>query len=42
MPQLISTKIDEFFNLSVLRADGSLEIYPLRELLERYHLEVNQ
>jgi hypothetical protein len=40
-PKLISTKIDEFFNLAVLREDGSLEIYPLRELVDRYHAMVS-
>jgi hypothetical protein len=42
MPQLVSTKIDEFFNLTVLRSDGSLEIIPLREAFDRYHSEINK
>jgi hypothetical protein len=39
MPQLVSSKIDENYNLVILRSDDSLEIIPLREAFERYHVE---
>jgi hypothetical protein len=39
MPQLISSKIDENYNLVILRKDNSLEILPLREAFERYDEE---
>jgi hypothetical protein len=42
MPKLISSKIDENYNLVILRADDSLEIIPLREGYERYHHETSE
>jgi hypothetical protein len=41
VPKIISTKIDEHYNLVVLRSGGLLEIIPLREAFERYHAEVS-
>jgi hypothetical protein len=34
--KIVSTKVDENFNLVVLRSDDTLEIFPLREGFERY------
>jgi hypothetical protein len=42
VPRLVSSKIDENYNLSILRSDDSLEIIPLREAFERYDSEVNR
>jgi hypothetical protein len=42
VPQLVSSKIDENYNLIILRSDDSLEIIPLREAFERYHWEVGE
>jgi hypothetical protein len=42
MPQLLSSKIDENYNLVILRSDDSLEIIPLREGYERYHSETHE
>jgi hypothetical protein len=39
VPRLLSSKIDENYNLTILRSDDSLEIIPLREAFERYHSE---
>ncbi len=39
MPKLISSKIDEHYNLTLLREDKSLEIIPLREAFERFFNE---
>jgi hypothetical protein len=41
MPQLVSSKIDENYNLTILRSDNSLEIIPLRAAFERYHSETS-
>jgi hypothetical protein len=42
MPQLVSSKIDENYNLVILRSDDSLEIIPLREGYERYYSETRE
>ncbi len=39
MPKIVSTKIDQEFNLSILRSDNSLEIIPLRAAFENYHAQ---
>jgi hypothetical protein len=41
-PQLVSSKIDEHYNLIILRSDNSLEIIPLREAFERLFSEINK
>jgi hypothetical protein len=41
VPQLVSSKIDEHYNLIILRSDDSREIIPLREAFERYNLETS-
>jgi hypothetical protein len=41
VPRLLSSKIDENYNLTILRSDDSFEIIPLREAFERYHSEVS-
>jgi hypothetical protein len=42
MPQLVSSKIDENYNLTILRADDSLEIIPLRDAFERFWNETGE
>jgi hypothetical protein len=42
MPQLISSEIDENYNLTILRSDNSLEIIPLRDAFERFYLETSE
>ncbi len=39
MPKLVNSKIDENYNLTLLRSDNSLEIIPLRENFERFFAE---
>jgi hypothetical protein len=39
MPQIVNSKIDEYYNLTVLRSDNSLEIIPLRPAFERFFAE---
>jgi hypothetical protein len=41
MPRLVSSEIDENYNLTILRSDNSLEIIPLRPAFERFLLETN-
>jgi hypothetical protein len=40
--RFVNSKIDENYNLTILRADNSLEIIPLREAFERYHRETSE
>jgi hypothetical protein len=42
MPQLVSSEIDANFNLSILRADGSLEIICLRQAFEQYYQQTGE
>jgi hypothetical protein len=41
-PQLVSSEIDENYNLTILRSDNSLEIIPLRLAFERFFSEISQ
>jgi hypothetical protein len=41
-PQLVSSEIDENYNLTILRSDNSLEIIPLRPAFERFVLEIDR
>jgi hypothetical protein len=41
-PQLVSSKIDENYNLTILRSDNSLEIIPLRDAFERFYRETSE
>jgi hypothetical protein len=41
VPQLVNSKIDENYNLVLLRSDETLEILPLRAAFERYHWEAS-
>jgi hypothetical protein len=40
MPAIVNSKIDENYNLVVLRADDSLEVIPLRAAFERFFADV--
>ena len=42
MPQIVNSKINENYNLTILRSDNSLEIIPLREAFERYLSETDR
>jgi hypothetical protein len=42
VPQLVSSKLDENYNLTILRSDESLEIIPLREGFERFYWEFSE
>jgi hypothetical protein len=39
--RLINSKVDENYNLVILRSDDTLEIIPLREAFERYYRETS-
>jgi hypothetical protein len=41
-PQLVSSKIDEHYNLTILRSDNSLETIPLRDAFERFYRETSE
>jgi hypothetical protein len=42
VPQLVSSKLDENYNLTILRSDESLEIIPLREGFECFYWEFSE
>ena len=41
VPKLVSSEIDENYNLIIVRSDDSREVIPLRPAFERYHSEVS-